>query len=112
VSLVFEREILEEDGMLIIEHSKDTKLEHMMHFSFAKTYGGTTFSFSKLNLKKKKILKKKTKKIYNFLKKSRPISRILFPINWNLIIYLVPILLSGSSCLPFNIGRVTLIPIT
>jgi 16S rRNA (guanine966-N2)-methyltransferase len=45
VSLVFEREILEEDGMLIIEHSKDTKLEHMMHFSFAKTYGGTTFSF-------------------------------------------------------------------
>lgn len=45
VSLVFEREILEEDGMLIIEHSKDTKLDHMMHFSFAKTYGGTTFSF-------------------------------------------------------------------
>ena len=31
--------------MLIIEHSKDMKLEHMMHFSFSKHYGGTTFSF-------------------------------------------------------------------
>ena len=36
---------LDEEGMLIIEHSKDTKLEKMPNFSFAKTYGGTTFSF-------------------------------------------------------------------
>jgi hypothetical protein len=38
-------------------------------------------------------------------KKSRPISRILSPINWSLIIYLVPILLSGSIFLPFDNGR-------
>lgn len=45
ITLIFENELLEEDGMLIIEHSKDMKLEHMMHFSFSKHYGGTTFSF-------------------------------------------------------------------
>ena len=28
-TLIFENEILEEEGMLIIEHSKDTKLEHL-----------------------------------------------------------------------------------
>lgn len=42
---IFDREILDEEGMLIIEHSKDTSLEHMIHFSFAKRYGGTVFSF-------------------------------------------------------------------
>ncbi|AWM15073.1 16S rRNA (guanine(966)-N(2))-methyltransferase RsmD [Flavobacterium sediminis] len=45
VTLVFENEILDEEGMLIVEHSKDTKLEHMMHFTFSKHYGGTVFSF-------------------------------------------------------------------
>jgi len=34
--------------MLIIEHSKDTKLEHLDNFSFARTYGGTTFTFFEL----------------------------------------------------------------
>jgi hypothetical protein len=34
--------------MLIIEHSKDTKLEHFDNFSFARTYGGTTFTFFEL----------------------------------------------------------------
>jgi len=43
--LIFENEILDEEGMLIVEHSKDTKLEHLENFSFAKHYGGTTFSF-------------------------------------------------------------------
>ncbi len=43
--LVFENSILEEDGMLIIEHSKHTKLDHLAHFSYAKSYGGNTFSF-------------------------------------------------------------------
>lgn len=42
---IFDNEILDEEGMLIIEHSKDTSLEHMIHFSFAKRYGGTIFSF-------------------------------------------------------------------
>ncbi|SHJ28349.1 16S rRNA (guanine(966)-N(2))-methyltransferase RsmD [Flavobacterium haoranii] len=45
ITLIFENELLEEDGMLIVEHSKDMKLDHMMHFSFSKHYGGTTFSF-------------------------------------------------------------------
>ena len=45
VSLIFENEILDEEGMFIIEHSKDTSLEHMSHFSFAKRYGGTVFTF-------------------------------------------------------------------
>lgn len=45
ITLVFDNSILDEDGMLIIEHSKDNSLEHMIHFSFAKRYGGTVFSF-------------------------------------------------------------------
>jgi hypothetical protein len=36
---------LEEEGMLIIEHSKYTKMEHLPHFSFQKSYGGSFFSF-------------------------------------------------------------------
>lgn len=44
-TLVFENNLLDDEGMLIIEHSKDTKLENMPHFSFSKNYGGTTFSF-------------------------------------------------------------------
>ena len=44
-TLVFENNLLDEEGMLIIEHSKDTKLEKMPYFSFSKSYGGTTFSF-------------------------------------------------------------------
>ncbi|MFB9076358.1 RsmD family RNA methyltransferase [Flavobacterium procerum] len=49
VLTVFERELLEDDGMMIIEHSKYTKLEHMSNFSFQKSYGGSFFSFFELN---------------------------------------------------------------
>lgn len=45
VALVFEKQLLNEDGMMVIEHSKYTKLDHMMHFSFQKSYGGSIFSF-------------------------------------------------------------------
>ncbi len=45
VSLVFENELLEEDGMMIIEHSKHTPIDHMINFSFSKNYGGSVFSF-------------------------------------------------------------------
>jgi 16S rRNA (guanine966-N2)-methyltransferase len=45
VMLVFERELLQEDGMMIIEHSKYTKLDHLSNFSFKKSYGGSFFSF-------------------------------------------------------------------
>jgi 16S rRNA G966 N2-methylase RsmD len=43
--LIFENELLDEEGMLIVEHSKHTKLEHMTNFSFSKNYGGSVFSF-------------------------------------------------------------------
>jgi 16S rRNA (guanine(966)-N(2))-methyltransferase RsmD len=48
VELVFENELLQPDGMMIIEHSKHTKLSHMMNFSFQKNYGGSVFSFFEL----------------------------------------------------------------
>ena len=34
IQLIFDNELLDEDGMLIVEHSKHTKLEHMTNFSF------------------------------------------------------------------------------
>ena len=48
IELIFENELLNENGMLIVEHSKHTKLNHMMHFSFQKNYGGSIFSFYEL----------------------------------------------------------------
>jgi len=45
VLLVFEKNTLQQDGMMIIEHSKYTKLDHLIHFSFKKSYGGSIFSF-------------------------------------------------------------------
>lgn len=45
VSLVFENDLLEEDGMMIIEHSKHTKMDHLMNFSFQKKYGASQFTF-------------------------------------------------------------------
>ncbi|KQB43500.1 N6-adenine-specific methylase [Flavobacterium daejeonense] len=45
VLLVFENNILNEEGMMIIEHSKHTTLEHLPNFSFQKNYGGSNFSF-------------------------------------------------------------------
>lgn len=43
--LVFGNKLLEEEGLLIIEHSKFTKLEDLPFFSFYKRYGGCMFSF-------------------------------------------------------------------
>lgn len=45
ITLIFEKELLDEEGMLVVEHSKHTKLDHMMNFSFQKNYGGSVFSF-------------------------------------------------------------------
>jgi 16S rRNA (guanine(966)-N(2))-methyltransferase RsmD len=45
VLTVFEKNTLQEDGMMVIEHSKYTKLDHLIHFSFKKSYGGSIFSF-------------------------------------------------------------------
>lgn len=43
--LVFERDLLKEDGLLIIEHGKYTNLENITHFDFSRTYGNVHFSF-------------------------------------------------------------------
>lgn len=56
VTLIFDNQILDTDGMLIIEHSKDTSLEHMTHFSFAKRYGGTVFSFFEFESEDEEVL--------------------------------------------------------
>jgi 16S rRNA (guanine(966)-N(2))-methyltransferase RsmD len=42
---VFDKNLLDETGMMIIEHSKHTKLNHLPNFSFQKNYGGSVFSF-------------------------------------------------------------------
>ncbi|MFV0541115.1 MAG: RsmD family RNA methyltransferase [Aestuariibaculum sp.] len=43
--LVFGNQLLNKNGLLVIEHSKHTKLENCEYFSYSKTYGGSTFSF-------------------------------------------------------------------
>ena len=45
VTSVFNRSLLQDDGVLIVEHSKHTKLDHLDQFSYAKKYGGNMFSF-------------------------------------------------------------------
>lgn len=45
VDLVFEHDLLEEEGLLIIEHSKHTDLSKVDHFTEARRYGGSVFSF-------------------------------------------------------------------
>ena len=43
--LVYEKGMLNEDGVLIIEHSKHTDISKHPKFSYSKKYGGNTFSF-------------------------------------------------------------------
>lgn len=45
IKLVAERNLLNEDGLLIIEHSPNTKLNHFPNLVFEKKYGGSIFSF-------------------------------------------------------------------
>lgn len=44
-TIVFEKKLLKEDGLLIIEHSKQTKLSKHPNFSYERRYGGNVFSF-------------------------------------------------------------------
>lgn len=46
---IFEKGLLNDEGMMIIEHSKYTKLDHLTNFSFQKSYGGSIFSFFELD---------------------------------------------------------------
>ncbi|MDD7885680.1 16S rRNA (guanine(966)-N(2))-methyltransferase RsmD [Flavivirga sp. 57AJ16] len=43
--LVFQNNMLLEDGILIVEHSKHTNLSNLNHYSYSKSYGGNMFSF-------------------------------------------------------------------
>ncbi|OSY89395.1 methyltransferase [Tenacibaculum holothuriorum] len=45
VDLVFERNLLNDDGLLIVEHSKHTDLTDHPKHSYDKRYGGNVFSF-------------------------------------------------------------------
>lgn len=42
---VFTKGVLNENGLLIIEHSKQTNLSDFKHFSYSKKYGDSMFSF-------------------------------------------------------------------
>lgn len=49
VDLVFENNLLNEEGVLIVEHSKHTNLSNHEKFSYDKRYGGNVFSFFELD---------------------------------------------------------------
>lgn len=44
-TLIFQNDLLHPEGVLIIEHSKQTKLQNHPDFSYEKRYGGNVFSF-------------------------------------------------------------------
>lgn len=44
-SIVFENELLLDDGVLIIEHSKQNNLDSLLHFDNSRKYGNSVFSF-------------------------------------------------------------------
>jgi len=45
VDLIFDNKLLNEEGTLIVEHSKHTDLSNHKHFSYSKKYGGNMFTF-------------------------------------------------------------------
>ena len=45
IKIVFNRNLLNAEGYLIIEHSKHSDLSLFPHFQFSKKYGGSVFSF-------------------------------------------------------------------
>ena len=47
VDLVFERELLNEGGLLIVEHGASTSFEDKTQFDFSRKYGNVHFSFFK-----------------------------------------------------------------
>lgn len=47
IKLVFSGNWLQEDGVLIVEHGKETSLEHITEFQFSRIYGNVHFSFFK-----------------------------------------------------------------
>ena len=45
IALIVENNLLNESGIVIIEHSKRTDLSDIKNFSYSKKYGGSMFSF-------------------------------------------------------------------
>lgn len=45
ITKIFDKQLLQEEGMLVVEHSKNTLLDHLPNFSSSRSYGGSTFSF-------------------------------------------------------------------
>jgi len=45
VEIVFQRNLLKENGVLIVEHGRETKLEHYPSFENKRLYGNVHFSF-------------------------------------------------------------------
>lgn len=45
VSYVFDKLLIRDGGLLVIEHSRHAKLNALAQFSFQKNYGGSVFSF-------------------------------------------------------------------
>ena len=43
--LIFSNNLLEDEGLLIIEHSKHTDLSNLANYGYSKSYGGNMFSF-------------------------------------------------------------------
>lgn len=50
--LVFKHDLLTERGVLIVEHSKYTKLDQLPNYAYGKSYGGNSFSFFEINTDK------------------------------------------------------------
>ena len=49
IRLVFQGGWLDENGVLIVEHGKETSLEHITHFQFMRIYGNVRFSFFEIS---------------------------------------------------------------
>ena len=47
--IVFDRKLLNENGLLIIEHGRHTKLTELPNFELVRTYGNVYFSFFRLD---------------------------------------------------------------
>ena len=43
--LIFGNDLLNDSGVLVVEHSKHTDLSDLLNFRYSKHYGGNTFSF-------------------------------------------------------------------
>ena len=47
--LIFQNNLLHDDGLLIIEHSKQTNLSSLKNYNYSKSYGGNVFSFFQID---------------------------------------------------------------